>query len=104
MGIIERAAEVITGRYSSFDPISAAGIAQALSDARLLASEPRVITTAEELDALPGGAAVLDDTGSVWQRTDRGQWYWAGSPIWAGAEELALSSDLTVLYVPEVSR
>ena len=37
---IERAAQEITDLYSSFDPISAAGIAAALADAGLLAPAP----------------------------------------------------------------
>ena len=47
-----------------------------LADAILAAGyrKPAVVTTAEELDALPHESVVLDCEGDAWQRTNAG-WY-----------------------------
>ena len=40
--------------------------------------KPRLVTTAEELDALPVGSVVINERGNAWQKTGR-NWYVAGS-------------------------
>jgi hypothetical protein len=41
---------------------------------KLEAEKPRVVTTPEELDALPVGSVVLERVGYAWQRMDSGDW------------------------------
>lgn len=51
----------------------------------LKASQPRTITTAEELDALPVGSIILDVELDAWQKMTSGAWYCAdevnGNPV-----------------------
>ena len=69
--------------------------------------KPRTITTVEELDALPMGAAILDTLRAVWVNDGDTVAPWAslgegnleGGPIWVSAEDIALPA--TVLYAPE---
>lgn len=67
--------------------------------------KPRIITTVEELDALPVGSVVLDRRGICWQKHDGGN-----DPLWHAAkhntfrynsEALSARLHATVLWEPE---
>jgi hypothetical protein len=59
-------------------------------------SKPRTITTAEELDALPDGSAVLDDDGDA-STKHNGMWHgYEMSPL--ASRWLATCGPFTVLY------
>lgn len=75
----------------------------AIADAILAAgySKPRTITTAEELDALPEGSAVLDADHDVSTKHD-GRWHgYEMFPLLA--PKFAKCGPFTVLYIPEES-
>lgn len=63
-----------------------------------LVREPAVVTTAEELDALPVGSVVLESDGSAWQKTDVDYWERGGGGFDDGYG-LALRGAVTVLHV-----
>lgn len=72
---------------------------------RILAAgygKPRIITTAEDLDALPSGSVILDSSGEANVLHDNG-WVLPGGPggytTWAVAQSLPV----TVLHEPEAS-
>jgi hypothetical protein len=64
---------------------------------------PVEIKTATELDALPRGAAVLDQDGDVWQR-GHSWWFMAGSDEGEDSGYLVRHlSPLTLIHVPKVA-
>ena len=64
-----RILESMTNRWGK--PATARDAAQALADAGLLAPEPRIIRTTDELAALDPDSLVLDCTGHLMTNRDR---------------------------------
>lgn len=100
--IIQDCGEYIPGSHAD-DYVSPNKAADAILAAGY--RKPRIITTAEELDALPVGSVVLDNDGygEVYQKAARRpagiKWYETGYAIhW---DSLELNLPATVLYSPE---
>lgn len=68
---------------------------------RLLASEPRVITSGAELLALPEGTIGRAD-GCAVEKATPDEWWLAGSNLGRMTDSYLARVGLTVLYVPEV--
>src|SRR5690625_5171919 len=59
------------------------------------------LTTAEQLDALPDKAVVLDEHEEPWQKLGEGLWCGsAGGPMSGSALLRTRTDEVTVLYVP----
>lgn len=98
----DKAAEVIalktrTRLNESYEPAPwHKSLARDLDRAGLLAADPDVITSADELDALPWGSIVHDRDGDVWQKVG-GRWRGVSNTA-ATPGELESYSPITVLY------
>ena len=62
--------------------------------------KPRAITTAEELDALPDGSAILDGSGDVAQKLS-GWWHFPETSPMGPSKVLKYSSTVTVTVIHE---
>lgn len=63
--------------------------------------EPRVVTTVEELDALPLATVVQSEVGGIWEKWGKSAWYETGSAQRHLSKDLELPA--TVLFAPEVT-
>lgn len=92
---------------SGEDPDGIAAMRQMLTEFGY--RKPRIITTAEELDALGRGATVMDPAQDVWTNDGDTLDQWGsvtaaepyGGPQWFGSADIALP--VTVLHDPEVT-
>ena len=62
-------------------------------------TKPRIITTAEELDALPQWSAILDGVGDVAQKLN-GRWHFPETAPMGASKVLKYGASVTVLYEP----
>lgn len=59
------------------------------------------ISTAEQLDSLPGGSVVLDHVGDAHQKGGDGEWWETARPEGRDSVDVARYAPFTVLYLPE---
>lgn len=61
----------------------------------------RIVSTVEELDALPWGSVVMDQCGNTYQRAGAG-WHFAMGPVASNSTDVSEFSPVVVLHEGEV--